>query len=184
MHSSRFSISSALAIAVAAPIASAEPATITEASHTNSKGTITVDASPADVYALMTEYASWRRFLTDITSVKVLSGGRRDARVKMESRALGHEVTIAFDNEVDRAIRFKLVDGPHGARATGEYLLVATDGGKRTRIDATLYMDVVGVAGVFISDKKIRTMRQAKLRADLDDVARWLRLQNRRAETP
>lgn len=159
-------------------------ATISESSKTVSKGSITVDAPPADVYALITDYAQWRKFLTDVTYVKIESGGRRDARVRMESRALEHRVTIAFDNDTDKAVRFKLIDGPRGARATGEYLLIAIDSGTRTRIDATLYMDVVGVTGLFVTDKKIRKMRQAKLRADLEDVARWMRLHKRSAANP
>jgi uncharacterized membrane protein len=168
-------------LAVAGP---AEHAAISEVSKTVSKGTITVDAPAPDVYALITDYAQWRKVLTDIASVKVESGGQRDARVRMESRALEHEVTIAFDNDPDRAVRFKLVDGPRGARATGEYLLIGIDGGKRTRVEATLYMDVVGGVGIFVTDKKIRKMRQAKLRADLEDVARWMRLQHRAPTNP
>lgn len=158
-----------------------ETATITERSKTVSNGVITIDAPPADVYTLMTDYASWRRYLTDIRSVSVDSGGRRDAHVTMSSRALDHEVTVAFDNSPDKLVHFKLVDGPRGARATGDYVLVAIDGGTRTRIEATLYMDVVGVVGIFVTDGKIRSMRRAKLRADLEDLARWVRLQNRRS---
>jgi uncharacterized membrane protein len=173
-----------LALTVIVSADSSGRATITESSTTVSKGTITIDAPPADVYALMTDYAAWRKVLTDIVSVKVESGGRRDARVRMESRALEHKVTVAFDNDPDRAIRFKLVDGPRGARATGEYLLVGIDGGKRTRIDATLYMDVVGAVGLFVTNKKIRNMRQAKLRTDLEDLARWMRLHQRAATNP
>lgn len=168
-------------VAQAGPITGA---TISEASTTITKGTVTVDAPPAEVYALLTDYAQWRKFLTDVTYVKVESGGSRDARVRMTSRALEHKVTIAFDNVPDQAIRFKLVDGPPGARAKGEYLLIAIDGGTHTRVDATLYMDVVGVAGIFITDRKIRKMRQTKLRTDLDDVARWVRLLQRAAAQP
>ena len=173
----------AIMLSVTAPSAadSDTRASISEVSKTVSKGAITVDAPPADVYALMTSYGDWRKFLTDIAYVKVESGGRKDARVRIESRALEHRVTIAFDNDLDRALRFKLVDGPRGARATGEYVLVPIDGGKRTRIEATLYMDVVGAVGLFVTDKKIRKMRQAKLRTDLEDLARWMRLQQQRA---
>jgi uncharacterized membrane protein len=180
----RLSVIAFLALAPAAVAGPAQQASISEASRTVSKGSIIVVATPADVYALITDYAQWRTFLTDVTYVKVESGGRRDARVRMESRALEHRVTIAFDNDPDKAVRFRLVDGPRGARATGEYLLVGIDGGKRTRIDATLYMDVVGATGIFVTDKKIRKMRQAKLRADLEDVARWMRLRQRSAAHP
>jgi hypothetical protein len=45
------------------------------------------------------------------------------------------------------------------------------DGGARTRVVASFYLDVHGVVGLFMSAKKVRGMRQAKLRADLGDVA-------------
>jgi hypothetical protein len=115
---------------------------------------------------------------------RVESGGRRDAAVRIKSRALGHEATIRFDNEIDKALHFKLVDGPPGARTKGDYVLVAIDAGRRTRVDATLYMDVLGPTGWLVSDKKIRRMRQDKLRADLEDVARWVRVQQRSAAVP
>jgi uncharacterized membrane protein len=172
-----FSILFAVVLASQPSSADVARATITETSGTVSRGSITVDAPPGDVYALVTDYANWRRFLTDIVMVKVKAGSRRDAVVAMESRALEHEVTIAFDNEAGKAVRFKLVDGPPGARAKGEYVLVSLDEDRHTRIDAMLYMDVVGVVSVLVGDKKIRSMRQAKLRADLEDVARWFRLQ-------
>jgi hypothetical protein len=38
---------------------------------------------------------------------------------------------------------------------------------------ATLFMDVVGAPALFMRDAKIREMRQAKLRSDLEDVARY-----------
>jgi hypothetical protein len=34
-------------------------------------------------------------------------------------------------------------------------------------------MDVVGVLSVFVSNSKIRSMRQLKLRTDINDVVRW-----------
>jgi uncharacterized membrane protein len=171
-------------VLIAFGVVHAEPATIKEESKTVSQGSVTVEAPPPDVYALLTDYANWRKYLSDIERVKVKSGGRRDAEVEMKSRALGHTVTLKFDNDADKLVKFKLVDGPRGARAWGEYTLVAIDEGKHTRIDARLYMDVVGAVGIFVTDKRIRKMRQAKLRADLEDIARWVRLQNRSVVAP
>ncbi len=161
------------AVTAGAPAAHAATApTITERPHHSSQATITIDAPPAEVYAAMTDYALWPRFLTDVEWTKVQAGGRRDARVRMLTRSLGHEVTIQFDNIDNQAVRFKLVDGPPGARANGTYALVPLDNGTRTRVDATLYMNVVGAPGLFVSDSKIKKLRQAKLRGDLADGAR------------
>jgi carbon monoxide dehydrogenase subunit G len=143
-----------------------------EAPHRTTEATLEVDASPTAVYALVTDYARWSSTLSDVTSVKVERGGPRDARVRFHSRALGHTVTVQFDNEPDHVIRFVGVEGPPGGRANGTYTLEPIDGGRRTRVIASLHLDVVGPAGWVMSDAKLRTMREAKLRADLEDVAR------------
>lgn len=160
------------AVTAGGAVHAAPSPTIAERPHHSSQGTITIDAPPAEVYAAMTDYALWPRFLTDVEWTKVQGGGRRDGRIRMLTHSLGHEVTIQFDNIDNQAVRFKLVDGPPGARANGQYVLVPLDGGQRTRVDATLYMNVVGAPGLLISDSKIKRLRQAKLRGDLADGAR------------
>jgi len=94
-------------------------------------------------------------------------------QVRFDSRAMKHAVTVLFENDENAVIRSRLVDGPRGARATGEYVPESFDGGQRTRITATLYMNVVGVVGWLVRDQTIRKMRQKKLRTDLEDVARY-----------
>jgi uncharacterized membrane protein len=136
------------------------------------EGTVVVDAPPAQVYNLVTDYVRWPSILSDVRSVKVERGGRDNARVRFRSHALEHEVTVQFDNDPGRLIRFKGVKGPPGGRASGSYVLQPIEGGRRTRVVASLYMDVVGIPGLFVSDDKIARMREAKLRADLTDLER------------
>lgn len=163
----------ALTSFVAVSTARAGGITITEKPGHVTEARATIDATPAQIYALVTDYAHWVPVLTDIKSVTVESGGRRNATVRFTSRVLEHEVTVVFDNDVDRMIRFRGIKGPPGGRASGTYVLTPIDGGRRTEVTAHLYLDVVGVVGVFVSDSKIRAMRQAKLRADLTDVKRY-----------
>ena len=137
---------------------------------------VTVDASPSDMYRLVTDYARWPTVLTDVTSVKVEAGGRRDATVRFRSTALGHEVAVVFDNDPDRTIRFHSVDAPPGARASGEYRLAPIDGGKRTRVTATFFLDVSWPTSWLIRESTVRTMRRAKLERDVTDVVRWFSL--------
>jgi carbon monoxide dehydrogenase subunit G len=132
--------------------------------------TVTLDATPAQIYALVTDYTHWREVFSDITSVTVKSGGRRDAKVQFSSKALVFTVTVEFDNTPDQRISFRGIQGPPGGRAHGSYDLTPVAGG--TRVHAKLFMDVVGVPGLFIGDAKVRAMRQAKLRADITDVMR------------
>lgn len=139
-----------------------------------SEASVTIDAPPERVYELVTDYAHWPAVLRDVESVTVKSADREHAVVQFRSRVLGHEFTIAFDNQPGRLIHFRGIEGPPGGRADGTYVLEPIDGGAHTRVTASLYMDVVGVTGIFVRDAKVRAMREAKLRADLGDVVRQL----------
>jgi len=151
--------------------AGGEAVSLSEQPHETTRASVVVDAPPAQVYAAATDYAHWPQLLHDVQWAKVEGGDARDARVRFRSTALEHEIAVKFDNVQDREIRFKGVDTPPGARANGVYELVPIDGGAHTRIDATMYLDVVGAPGIFIRDATKRRMRQNKLRADLADVA-------------
>jgi len=153
--------------------ARADPVVLTERPEHVTEAVAVVDAPPAEVYALATDYARWPKTLSDVTSAKIESGGRRDAKVRFRSKALGHEVAVVFDNDPDRALRFHSVDAPPGASARGEYILQPIDGGRRTRIRATLYLHVSGIPGIFMNAAKVRSMRRIKLEHDLADTARW-----------
>jgi uncharacterized membrane protein len=168
-----WSVSIAATIATCAIAASADagPVVVTEKPGHTTQVTVTVDASPKEVYRVATEYARWPTVLADVTAVKIKRGGRRDARLKFRSKALGREVSIQFDNEPDRAVRFRGVDGPPGSQAYGEYRFEPIAGG-RTRITATFMLHAGGISGLFVSGSTIDRMRRAKLEADLVDLAR------------
>lgn len=163
-------VGTAAALVIAAD-AHAGGISLSEKPNHVTEAVIVVDASPAQIYELVTDYAHWRQFLSDIQSVRVEAGGRRDAKVRFRSAALEHEVAVKFDNIENREIRFHSVDAPPGARASGTYVLEPIDNGARTRVTATFYMDVVGITGMFVRAKTLRAMRQNKLRADMNDVA-------------
>lgn len=152
----------------------ADPVAIREVRDHTTEATVTVDATPSEIYAMVTDYARWPAILSDVRSVKVESGTPDNARVRFRSNILGYEVTLQFDNERDRAIRFRGIKGPPGGRASGTYVLEPIDGGRRTRVTATLYLDVVGIPSLFAGGAKLRGMREAKLRADMTDVSRVL----------
>jgi uncharacterized membrane protein len=156
--------------------ANAEPQTIqlVEKGDHVTEATVTADASPAEVYALVTDYANWGRLFTDVESVSVKSGGREDAAVKFKSRAIGYTVVIKFNNVPGQAIRFRGIKGPPGGKSSGEYLLTPIDGGKRTQVTARLRLDVDGPAALVVRESKLRGIRHAKLSADLQDAQRLL----------
>ena len=158
--------------ALASEPATADPIAITERPGHVTEAVVDVDATPDQFYAIVTDYAHWPRVLSDVSSVDVERGGQRDARVKFRSRVFEHVVTVEFDNQPNRTIHFTGVAGPPGSRAGGTYVLQPLDGGKRTRVIASLYLDVVGAPSLFVRDSTIRNMRQAKLRSDMTDVMR------------
>jgi len=153
--------------------ARAEPVTLTERPASTTEALATIDAPPREVYRVVTDYARWPALLTDVTTVTVQRGGRDDARVMFRSKAFEHEVAVEFDNVPNRALRFHSYDGPPGAHARGEYSLVPIDGGRRTRVVATLTLHVGGPARLLISQSRVRDMRRAKLERDLADVAAY-----------
>ncbi len=163
--------STMFAVVATGNVANADPVEITERGDHVTEAEVVVDASAAQIYELITDYSRWPRALSDIQSVIVEEGGRRDARVKFTSRALEHTLTVRFDNVVDREVRFRSDDDRFRGRASGEYLLEPVDG-RHTRVRARLYLDVADVQGADANEPLARRMREDKLRADMTDVAR------------
>jgi uncharacterized membrane protein len=167
----RYCAVGAIAVLALATDAAGQNVSLTEQPDHVTVATVIVDAPPEQIYALVTDYAHWPQILSDVMSVKVEAGARRDARVRFRSVAFERDVTVAFDNIENREIRFHSVNLIRGAHANGTYVLRPLDGGRRTVVVATLYLHVSWPARLFASAAKVRTMRQAKLRADLRDVA-------------
>jgi uncharacterized membrane protein len=170
---SRLRAAGAVAALALAADAHGENVSLTEKPDDVTEATVLIDAPPAQIYELVTDYARWPQILSDVKSVKVEAGGRHDARIRFESVALEHDVTVKFDNIANREVRFRSVNLIPGAHASGAYVLQPMDGGTRTMVVATLYLHVGGLPRVFVSAKKAQAMRQSKLRADLGDVAAW-----------
>ncbi len=148
----------------------ADPIAMQEKPGHVTTATVVVDASPAEIYAAVTDYVHWPTLFSDVRAAKVEGGGVRDARVRFTSHVLEHEVVVKFDNIPDQQIRYIGIEGPRGGRASGSYVFEPIEGGKRTKVTATMYLDVVGVIGAFVSDNKTKSMREGKLKADINDV--------------
>jgi uncharacterized membrane protein len=161
----------------------ADPIAIRETGHHATEATVVVDATPSQVYALVTDYDRWPRLLSDVRNVKVEREGRENARVRFHSDVFKNDVTVQFANQPDHLIQFEGVKGPPGGRARGSFLLEPLDGGRKTRVTASLYLDVVGLPSLFVGESKLRPMREAKLRADMNDVLRRLDTHDATAST-
>jgi uncharacterized membrane protein len=159
-----------VALALAAK-ASAEPIEISQKPDHVTEAVAIVNAPPSEVYILATDYRRWSSVFSDVASVKVEAGDRQRTRLRVKSRTFGQTLTLVFENVADRAIRFRSIEGPPGVRARGEYLLVPINGGTRTQVTARLYLDVVGAAGLFVSDRRLRSLRRASARRSEHDNA-------------
>jgi uncharacterized membrane protein len=166
------SSSIAVVIVTCAGCAHTTPGIVTEDPEHTTQESITVDASPNEVYRVATDYARWPIVLADVSAVTIQRGGRDDARVTFRSKALGDLVTIQLDNEPDRAVRFRGVDGPPGSHAYGEYRFEPVAGG-RTRVTVTFLLRAGGLSSLFVRKATVDRMRQTKVESDLEDLARW-----------
>ncbi len=148
MHSaSSMSVKQVLEVAAVAALTAAAPSsagpaapfTLVDKPGSITEATMTIDASPAEVYALVTDYANWPRILSsDVRAVKVIQPGRESARVQFRSASFDRTVTVQFANEANHILRFKGVKGPPGGVAAGTYRLEPINGGQRTKVTATL----------------------------------------------
>jgi hypothetical protein len=138
------------------------------------ESTVIVDASPNEIYAVITDYANWKQIFSDVLEVKVQAGAREDATVQFKSRAFDRRtVPVKFDNVRNRLIRFRGLKGPPEGRTRGEYVLTPIGDGTRTQVTARLYVNVVGAASLLYHGSKVTRMRRDKLQADLSDATRW-----------
>jgi hypothetical protein len=73
----------ALAVLVAVPARA--DFTVTERGRNWSEAEIVVDATPAELYALATNYDRWREVFSDIKSVRIVGGDNRvNAKVQFD----------------------------------------------------------------------------------------------------
>lgn len=144
---------------------------VTEARTPHStEGAVEIHGTPAEVYAVLTNYPGWPALFSDVSRISVKSGGREDAIAEIGSRAFGHAHTFRFRNQRDRRVHFEAIDA-HGISLWGDLELEAT-GPATTRVRAKLYADATGVAGWFVSEKSLREKRSARLASDLASLRR------------
>lgn len=156
--------------AVSAPVADAQTIKIREGADHETEASVVVDATPHEIYSLVTDYANWQSVFSDVLSVKLEAGGREDGRVRFKSRILDSTVTVQFKNVADHKITFVGIKGPPGGKAHGSYVFTPIGDGSQTLVTARFYLDVDGIGALFVREKRLRRMRHAKLAADMRDA--------------
>lgn len=130
---------------------------------TQAETTIAVDAEQA--YLAVTDYARWSAIFPDIHQVLVATQQGVDARVTLV-HAGGHRDNVHFHNQpAARMVWFEDTGGR--AEVWAEIVFLPGDQPGTTRVRARIYADVHGVASVFVSDARLRGMRQERIRHDL-----------------
>jgi hypothetical protein len=138
-----------------------------------SEGQVDVQASPAAIYAAMTDYPRWPSLFSDVEFTKLKGGGREDALLQFKSRTFGKPQVFRFRNVPNRVIRYELTDGPSGVKVMWEAWFEPTEPDTgTTRIRLRMYVHVGGIYGWIVSKKTVRKYRERKLERDLVDLGK------------
>jgi hypothetical protein len=128
--------------------------------------TLTVDAD--DAYRAVTDYARWTTIFPDIHQVVVTQQAGVDARVTLVHTA-GNRDNIHFRNRpAKRTVWFEDTGGR--AEVWAEITFIPGKQAGTTVVHSRIYADVHGVASIFVSNSKLRHLRQERIVNDLTQL--------------
>ena len=152
-----------------APVVS--PAVHIYESHENAaitEGDTVISADPDLAYAAATDYARWTAMFPNIRMVDVTQRDGDDALVRL-TRADGNWNDVHFHNQPGhRKVWFENTNSK--ATVWAEIVFAPGDRPATTRVHSRLYADVDGLASIFVSKSKLRTLRQQRVASDLADL--------------
>ena len=132
------------------------------------EGETTLATSPDAAYQLVTDYAQWSSIFPDIRRVIVTSQRGPEARVTF-IHPDGNRDNLHFRNRpVTRTVWFEDTGGR--AEVWAEIVFLPGDRPGTTRVHSRLYADVHGIASLFVSDRKIRRLREQRIRDELTQL--------------
>jgi hypothetical protein len=135
-------------------------------SITEAETTLTVDAD--DAYRAVTDYGRWTAIFPDIHQVVVTRQQGVDARVTLV-HAGGNRDNVHFRNRpAVRTVWFEDTGGR--AEVWAEITFTPGTHTGTTVVHSRIYADVHGVASLFVSDSKLRHLRQERIRNDLTQL--------------
>jgi hypothetical protein len=124
-----------------------------------------VAADPDTAYQALTDYARWSTIFPDIHQVVITRLQGVDARVTL-IHAAGNRDNVHFHNQpAARLVWFEDTGGRAEVWAEIAFLPGRQPGTSRVR--SRIYADVHGIASWFVSDSKLRGLRQQRIRDDL-----------------
>jgi hypothetical protein len=132
------------------------------------EGETLLSIDPDTAYRAVTDYARWAVMFPDVRRVVVTSQSGGHDRVTF-IHPDGNRDNVHFHNRpAARVVWFE----DTGGRAEVWVEISFLPGGQpgTTRVHSRLYADVHGWASLFVSDDKIRSMREQRVRGDLSQL--------------
>lgn len=129
------------------------------------EGETVITTDPDTAYRVVTDYPRWRTIFPDIAEVVITQQQGVDARVTF-IKPDGNRDNIHFHNQpAARMVWFE----DTGGRATvwAEIVFVPGNAPGTTRVHSRLFADVHGIASLVVSDRRLREMREQRVRSDL-----------------
>jgi hypothetical protein len=151
------------------------------------EGETILAAEPDAVYRAVIDYPRWTTMFPDIRQVIVTSQVGGHDRVTFV-HADGNRDNVHFHNQAaTRLVWFEDTGGR--AQVWVEIVFFPGERPGTTRVHSRLYADVHGWASLFVSDDKLRSLREQRVRQDLSNLrtyfAHWVAAQGSdRSPTP
>ena len=132
------------------------------------EGETTLAVTPDAAYAAVADYARWTAMFPDIRQAIVTRRDGPDHRVTFVHVA-GNRNNLHFRNQpAARMIWFEDTGGR--ADVWAEIVFAPGNVAGTTRVHSRLYVDVPGIASLFVSDSKLRGIREKRVRDDLTQL--------------
>lgn len=121
--------------------------------------TVEIDAPPAQVMAVLTDFASYPSFLPDMSAAEVVRHAGEVWEVRFRLRLIRElEYTLQLTRTGDRALRWTLLEGAFKSNEGG-WSLAPLDGGARTRADYEIDVSL----GLFVPGNILRSLVERSL---------------------
>lgn len=114
------------------------------AEHTRSS--ITIDATPAEVMGVISDFAAYPEWTGEVKEIEVLGEGpdgrAEQVRLLLDAGAIRDEHVLAYTWEGDRKVTWTLVKSQMLKALDGSYSLAPLQGGAATEVTYQLAVDV------------------------------------------
>ena len=129
------------------------------------EGETILAVDPDTAYAAATDYPRWTAMFPDIRQVQVTAQQGDDARVTLV-HAAGNRDNVHFHNRpATRVVWFEDTNG--SAEVWAEIAFIPGDRAGTTRVHSRLFADVHGLVSLFVTDNRLRRLREQRIHDDL-----------------